>query len=189
MSALTRHPGSAHMPSSFGSAALRAALVAELPRLGARALRLTRRAADADDLVQDTIERALCFEATFELGTNLRAWLLQIMHSVFVTRYRKQRRERAALALIADDDCIALRPAPLFVPLALSRGTQAALHTLPVAFRDVVCLVDLAELSYKEAAAELGVPVGTIMSRLFRARRLLKGELVDAADDAVARAA
>ncbi len=180
MSALTRHPGSARSKSSIGSAALRAAIVAELPRLGARALRLTKRPSDADDLVNDTIERALCFESTFELGTNLRAWLLQIMHSVFVTRYRKQRRERAALTLVAHDDCIALRPEPLFFPLPLSRATRGALEALPAAFRDVVCLVDLGEHSYKEAAAELGVPVGTIMSRLFRARRMLAAELADA---------
>jgi RNA polymerase sigma-70 factor, ECF subfamily len=159
------------------SPSLRSLIAAELPRVEARARRLTKSSADAEDLVQDTIERALCFEATFEIGTNLRAWLLQIMQSVFVSRYRRKQRERAALAKVAVDECIGLRPAPLFVPPELGRGARAALSSLPLSFQQVIELVDLGEQSYKEAAHQLGVPVGTVMSRLFRARRLLATRL------------
>jgi RNA polymerase sigma-70 factor (ECF subfamily) len=175
-------------PDPHRPAALRKLLAAELPRLRLRARRLTVCPADAEDLVHDTVERALCFEPTFELGTNLRAWLSQILHSVFVTRDRRKRRERAALARVASDVGLDLIPQPLFVPQALSRATQRALDALPMAYRDVIVLVDLQEQSYKDAAQALCVPVGTVMSRLYRARRML-AERLEPASSAMPRAA
>ncbi len=171
------------------SSPLRSLLLAELPRLEHRARRLAASPADADDLLQDTIERALCFEPTFEIGTNLRAWLLSIMQSVFITRYRRRRRERNALARLQTDAGMDVLPQPLFVPLPLSRSTQAALASLPPAFQHVIGLVDLHDHSYKEAALELGVPVGTVMSRLFRARRLLASRLAPSEARELPRAA
>ncbi|HVJ20627.1 MAG TPA: RNA polymerase sigma factor [Polyangiaceae bacterium] len=183
MSAVVARPRAVH------SSPLRALLAAELPRLELRARRLAMSPADAEDLVQDTIERALCFEPSFVLGTNLRAWLLSILQSVFVTRYRRRRRERTALARVASDVGVDLLPQPLFVPLPLSRATRAALQSLPPAFQEVIDLVDLHEHSYKEAALVLGVPVGTVMSRLFRARRLLAARLEPGEQPELPRAA
>jgi RNA polymerase sigma-70 factor (ECF subfamily) len=157
-------------------------LARELPRLLARARRLLKTPSDAEDLVHDTIERALCFEASFTPGTNLRAWLFQIQHSVLVTRYRRKKREQAMLALFSKDSCVWLHPEAPHAPLPLSRATRRAIDELPCHFREVIVLVDLGELSYKEAAEELQIPVGTVMSRLFRARRMLATRL--SGDDA-----
>jgi RNA polymerase sigma-70 factor (ECF subfamily) len=156
---------------------LKLEIARELPRLLARARRLLKTPSDAEDLVHDTIERALCFEGSFTPGTNLRAWLFQIQHSVLVTRYRRKKREQAMLALFSKDSCVWLHPEAPHAPLPLSRATRRALEELPLHFREVIVLVDLGDLSYKEAAEELRVPVGTVMSRLFRARRLLATRL------------
>jgi RNA polymerase sigma-70 factor (ECF subfamily) len=137
--------------------------------------------AAADDVVQDTFERALRFADTYERGTNLRAWTLRILFSVFVTRWRRRRRERTALEGLAMDPCAWTAPDG-FVPPdagagALTRSTRRKLQALPLAFREAVEMVDLRELSYREAARELGVPVGTVMSRLHRGRKLLAAEM------------
>ncbi|WP_234023328.1 RNA polymerase sigma factor [Sorangium cellulosum] len=143
------------------------------PELFGRALRLSRSPATAEDLVQDTVERALRFAASYEPGTNLRAWVHQILFSVFITRCRRSRRERNALDVLATDPCAWTAPEGCAETHALSPGVWRALATLPPSFRDTVVLVDLEEMSYKDAAARLGVPVGTVMSRLHRGRKLL----------------
>jgi RNA polymerase sigma-70 factor (ECF subfamily) len=160
----------------------------ELPRLLARARRLLKKPSDAEDLVHDTVERALNFEGSFTPGTNLKAWLFQIQHSVLVTRYRRKKREQAMLSLFSKDSCVWLHPEAPQAPLPLSRATRRALDELPQHFREVILLVDLAELSYKEAAEELHVPVGTVMSRLFRARQKLASRL-STGDEPLPRAA
>jgi RNA polymerase sigma-70 factor (ECF subfamily) len=150
------------------------------PELMGRALRMARRADVAEDLVQDTVERAIRFQDHYEPGTNLRAWAYQILFSVFVTRYRRVRRERNALKSLAGDPCAWTVPNAFKAPDAtapLLPSTQAKLDSLPEGFRAVLVLVDLDELSYREAASELGVPVGTVMSRLHRGRRLLAVEM------------
>jgi RNA polymerase sigma-70 factor (ECF subfamily) len=134
----------------------------------------------ADDLVQDAVERALRFASQYEPGTNLRAWAHQILFSVFVTRYRRVRRERNALRILVSDPCAWTAPEPFAPPgaeVALTPSTRRRLEALPRGFRDVIELVDLGQQSYREAATRLGVPVGTVMSRLHRGRRMLAEQL------------
>lgn len=159
---------------------LRAKLPTLLPSLNARALTLCKRSSDARDLVQETVLRALCFESSYEPGTNLRGWLQQILFSVFITRCRKSSRERRALNALAFDPCAWTLPegSPV-VRQSLTRPVTRALEALPSHFSAVVRLVDLEERSYKDAASELSVPVGTVMSRLFRGRRLLAEALAE----------
>jgi RNA polymerase sigma-70 factor, ECF subfamily len=159
-------------------------LVVLVPELRGRACRLCGDPATADDIVQDTIERALKFARQYEEGTNLRAWVYQILFSVFITRYRRTRRERNALRVLASDPCAWTLPerfAPPEVGASLSPRTQGRLDALPESFRQVLKLVDLDSLTYREAASELGVPVGTVMSRLHRGRKLLASQLEEAA--------
>ncbi len=148
-----------------------------LPALRSRALKLCLNAADADDVLQETVERALRFESTYQRGTNLRAWAQQILFSVFVTRCRRSRRERRALESLSVDPCAWTRQDAPPVLAALTPRVVRALQSLPAPFASVITLVDLGDRSYKDAAAELGVPVGTVMSRLFRGRRLLALQL------------
>lgn len=157
--------------------ALRDELIELLPGLRARALKLCLNASEASDLVQDTIERALRFEASYRPGTNLRAWMHQVLFSVFVTRCRKGRRERRAIEQLTTDPCAWTRHDPSPAMTSLSPRVQAALAALPAQFGAVVRLVDVDEHSYKDAADRLGIPVGTVMSRLFRGRRLLAASL------------
>jgi RNA polymerase sigma-70 factor (ECF subfamily) len=161
------------------AAELRQKLPALLPALNARALSLCKERNDARDLVQDTVLRALCFESGYEQGTNLRGWLQQILFSVFITRCRKSTRERRALSALACDPCAWTRPDAPAERQSLLRPVSRALDALPVQFSAVVRLVDLEEHSYKDAATELAVPVGTVMSRLFRGRRLLAEALAE----------
>lgn len=159
-------------------------LVALVPELRGRACRLAGDPVTADDIVQDTIERALKFSAQYERGTNLRAWVYQILFSVFVTRYRRSRREKNALRVLASDPCAWTVPTSFAAPetgSSLTPTTQGKLDALPETFRAVLKMVDLDELTYREAANELGVPVGTVMSRLHRGRKMLATQLQEAA--------
>jgi RNA polymerase sigma-70 factor (ECF subfamily) len=159
---------------------LKRGLVTLVPELRGRAYRLGGDPTVADDLVQDTVERALKFAGQYERGTNLRAWVYQILFSVFVTRYRRTRRERNALRHLSTDPCawtVPERFAPPEAKVSLTAATKEKLAGLPETFRTVLTLVDLDELTYREAASELGVPVGTVMSRLHRGRKLLATQL------------
>jgi len=156
---------------------LREELPALVPVLRARALKLCLSSVEAQDLVQDTIERALRFESSFEPGTNVRAWLQQVLFSVFVTRCRRLRRERRALEALTSDPCAWTHPDAAPTMSALSPKVEGAISELPKQFAAVIRLVDIDERSYKDAAVELGIPVGTVMSRLFRGRRLLAARL------------
>lgn len=160
---------------------LRAGLVKLVPELRGRALRLARNNATAEDLVQDTIVRALTFAPQYERGTNLRAWVYQILFSVFVTRYRRSRRERVAVRLLATDPCAWTRPEARGTWAGLTRCTRTKLDALPEGFREAVQLVDLEDCSYRDAAGVLKVPIGTVMSRLHRGRKLLAASLREAA--------
>jgi RNA polymerase sigma-70 factor (ECF subfamily) len=169
---------------------LREEIPSLIPLLSARALKLCLNATEAHDLVQDTVERALRFENSFEPGTNVRAWLMQVLFSVFVTRCRRARRERRALQTLVSDPCAWTRPDEAPAMLRLSPKVERAIEDLPRQFAAVVRLVDLDERSYKDAADALGVPVGTVMSRLFRGRRLLAARLGEVPSEAItARAA
>lgn len=164
--------------------ALQLGLVELMPELRGRACRLAGDPTTADDLAQDTVERALRFSSQYERGTNLRAWVYQILFSVFITRYRRTRRERNALRTLATDPCAWTMPERFGSPeqaAPLTTTTQTKLDALPETFRTVLKLVDLDELTYREAATELGVPVGTVMSRLHRGRKLLASQMLEAA--------
>ncbi|HEX4475084.1 MAG TPA: RNA polymerase sigma factor [Polyangiaceae bacterium] len=171
------HPISSVCDPPSRSSAFRDAIAPLLPSLEARALRLSRSHTEAEDLVQETVVRALRFESSFEPGTNLRAWLSQILHSIFISGCRRRTRERSALARFAGDPNLTAQSAPAPVLYLVSNEVDRALRALPGKFLRVVELVDLSDLSYREAADELGIPVGTVMSRLFRARRMLEESL------------
>jgi RNA polymerase sigma-70 factor (ECF subfamily) len=159
---------------------LKLGLAALLPDLRGRAMRLCADRTLSDDLVQDTIERALRFAGQYEQGTNLRAWAYQILFSVFITRYRRAGRERKALRILASDPHAWTQPVRFAPPDAcgtFTKATARAVDSLPAGFRSVVMLVDVGQRSYREAALELGLPVGTVMSRLHRGRKLLASRL------------
>jgi RNA polymerase sigma-70 factor (ECF subfamily) len=155
-------------------------LVTLRPELRARAMRLTRNEAAAEDLVQDAIERAIKFREQFVPGTNLRSWAQTIVFSVFVTGWRRKRRERDAVKSLAIDPCAWTAQDSDSIDASmhdLSPRVRLALEALPSTFRDVVLIVDVGERSYKDAADTLGIPVGTVMSRLHRARKQLAAQL------------
>jgi RNA polymerase sigma-70 factor (ECF subfamily) len=171
--ALTAAPKTRTPVSLTSTEDLRLGLAKLSPELFGRAMRMARSPELAQDLVQDTCERAMRFEAQYQPGTNLRAWVYQILFSVFVSRCRRGRRERNALDVLSSDPCAWTMPDAAAAMHDLSPPVAGALDQLPRGFRDAVVLVDIEELSYKDAAQRLGVPVGTVMSRLHRGRRLL----------------
>lgn len=171
-------------PPATSSNRLGSDLVALVPELRARALAMCGSRANADDIVQDTMERALRFSYQFEHGTNLRAWAHQVLYSVFVSRWRRRRLERRALERFTGDPSSWMVPSELGTPDAgegaLTASTRRKLAALPDGFRAVIVMVDLEDRSYRDAARELGIPVGTVMSRLHRGRKVLASELADA---------
>jgi len=146
----------------------------------AHARRLTREAAAADDLLQETLCRAWRYRHRFITGTNLGAWLHRILFNSFISGYRKRRRERRMIEEVTVESRLAelqhkRRPGDA----GLSDETLHALAKLPMQFREAVIAVDLEGLSYREAADKSGCPLGTTMSRLHRGRRLLRASLDD----------
>jgi RNA polymerase sigma-70 factor (ECF subfamily) len=158
---------------------VRSGIAKHLPGLMTHAQSLCRNRDRAQDLVQNTVLRALRFEATFHEGSNLRAWLHQILVSVFVGNYRSTKRERRALARFGCDPCSWMSDRGTAETQGLSPRVQQALNQLPSPFAEVVLSVDLHGQGYQDAANEAGVPLGTVMSRLFRGRRLLRTALSD----------
>ena len=153
------------------------------------ALRLTRKPEDAEDLVQETYLRAYRYRRKFQPGTNEKAWLFTIMTNVFRNRLRQRPAREDPLDEPGTDFFIydQLRregmPVHLMSPeeIVVDRGfgdeVKRALEELPVSMRMVVMLVDVEDFSYKEAAAILGIKIGTVMSRLHRGRRALQKKL------------
>jgi RNA polymerase sigma-70 factor (ECF subfamily) len=148
------------------------------------AVRLAGNRDAAADIVQETYLRAFRTYGSFEDGTNAKAWLFTILYSVFTNRYRKTRREPEMAPLEGVEESVAAEGAD--DELAMLRGSlpwvsgpeaEEALSRLPESLRDTVLLVDMDELTYEEAASVLSCPVGTVRSRLFRARRLLYDDL------------
>lgn len=151
-----------------------------------RALKMTRSPEAAEDLVQDTVLRAIEFRKHFQRGTNLRAWVHQILFSIFITRCRRLRRERDALAMLGSAPGAWTLKESRLTADALSPAVARAFSTLPLQYRAAMVLVDLEELAYADAAKLLGVPVGTVMSRLSRGRAQLAGALATTAPLAAA---
>lgn len=149
-----------------------------IPRLRRYARALTGDAVRADDLVQDTLERALAKRHLWRAGSDLRAWMFTIMHNVFVNQVRAQPAE-ANVALDTDALNVAEHSSP--TDMLEVADIDAAIRRLPGEQRAVLLLVAIEQLSYGEAARVLEIPVGTVMSRLHRARErvrvMLGGEL------------
>ena len=146
------------------------------------ARRLTHSASDADDLTQETYARALRSSHRFQWGTNLKAWLLTILKNT--DRNRRRDASRAIVQFdgqkvdrLAEVRAAGTTPEQRLLDDALAAGLRAGLESLPPALRDTLWLCDVDELSYAEIAALLRIPVGTVMSRVFRARRLLYARL------------
>lgn len=150
--------------------------------------RMTRSTAEAEDLVQDTVVKAMRAKDQFQPGTNLKAWLLRILTNTFINRYRRGGLERDlfdgpdadsltdgwiganTMRAMRDPETQALSP-------LVEAEVQRALDELPDEFRLAVVLSDVEELSYKEIADAMGCPIGTVMSRLHRGRRMLQKTL------------
>jgi RNA polymerase sigma-70 factor (ECF subfamily) len=177
-----RGPKSAAPPgrAKRGAAAFESDALAALDSLYRTALRLTRVPADAEDLVQETYLKAFRSAEQFEPGTNLKAWLFTILHNTARNRARDLGREGLTIdseAVERATDTAAARdgetPETLLLRDALAPEIQAAIDTLPEAFREAVWLRDVEEFSYAEIAEMLNIPVGTVMSRISRGRRML----------------
>lgn len=153
---------------------------------------LTRDEADAEDVVQEAYLRAFRSWRTFQPGTDVRRWLFTIARNVFL-----RSRERGAREVTLDDDGAEALDAvqalqgwvqrgldPVLDRADLGPAIRTAIDGLPESFRDAVVLVDLEDQSYESAAEVLGVPVGTVRSRLFRGRKMLQERLATYAQDA-----
>ncbi|MBV2365108.1 sigma-70 family RNA polymerase sigma factor [Streptomonospora sp. NEAU-YY374] len=154
------------------------------------ALRMTRNSADAEDLVQETFAKAYANFHQFRAGTNLRAWLYRILTNTFINGYRKKQREPCQDSTdeikdwqLAAADAHASTGSRSAESEVLERlpdsAIRHALAQLPEEFRLVVYLIDVEGFTYKEVAARMGTPLGTVMSRLHRARRQLREQLAD----------
>ena len=150
-----------------------AALTPHIPRLRRYARALVGDRYAADDLVQDTLERAMNKFHLWRPGSDLRAWLFAIMHNVYVNQLRS-RAARPETAL--DEGDLLAQGVPDADRLEI-RDMQTAIAALPAEQREVILLVALEQLSYAEVSRALGIPMGTVMSRLFRARERLRGQL------------
>ncbi len=162
--------------------------------LYATALRLTKNERDAEDLLQDTFLKAYTFFHRFEKNTNCRAWLFKILTNTFINAYRRKTKEREILG--ADDlrdveanlisrerALINYNPERGLMRKLISEDIRVALESIPIEFRMVVVLADLQGFSYKDIAHILDCPVGTVMSRLFRGRKLMRRQLANFAYD------
>jgi RNA polymerase sigma-70 factor (ECF subfamily) len=153
------------------------------------AYRMTRSSEDAEDLVQETYFKAYKYYDKFEEGTNLKAWLFKILKNTFINNYRKKKLEPRSVDFAEIEDSferIVRRdnneqpsdPESEFFTGVLDDDVKKALDSLPYDYRMVVLLADLEDFSYKEIAEILDCPVGTVMSRLYRGRKLLEKALL-----------
>ena len=155
------------------------------------AMALTHNDADAEDLVQETLLRAYRFFHRFERGTNFKAWAMTILRNSFISGYRRKKRQPAivqleTLELMSTGQSRKSVPESLLVNngdrrLMLADSVDRALRRLSPEYRRVILLADLARMKYKEIADVLNIPAGTVMSRLFRARRLLRENFEESA--------
>jgi len=145
---------------------------------------LTQDRSEAEDLVQETYAKALKGLDSFHPGTNFRAWMYRILRNTFLTS-RTGLKAAASVSLDDEDNPESVSPATTETPesILLARADhdaiQAALQQLPVAYREIILLCDVEEMSYREIAEALTVPMGTVMSRLARARKAMRQLLTE----------
>jgi RNA polymerase sigma-70 factor (ECF subfamily) len=174
--------------------AFQSAALVYLDELYGAALRMTRNPAEAEDLVQETVLRAWKNWDRFSQGTNCRAWIFRILVNTFINGYRRRRTEREFMesrrgGTVADKyymremNAAWSDPERRYESRHLSPTVVEALDSLKPDFRAVVVLADLRDFTYKEIAEIIGCPIGTVMSRLFRARRALRDLLYEHARD------
>ncbi len=167
-----------------------AGVLAQLDSLYRTALRLTRNQQEAEDLVQETMLKAFRFAHTYQRGTNLRAWLFRILNTSAINRYRKQATHPTTTPLPEGEEFYLYNRIRDINGQELSTGAEEevlshyldedvyqALNDLPLNFRMPIILADIEGLSYKEIAQALNIPIGTVMSRISRARRHLQRSL------------
>lgn len=167
-----------------------AGVLAQLDSLYRTALRLTRNQQEAEDLVQETMLKAFRFANTYQRGTNLRAWLFRILNTSAINRYRKQATHPTTTPLPEGEEFYLYNRIRDINGQELSTGAEdevlsqyldedvyQALNDLPLNFRMPIILADIEGLSYKEIAQALNIPIGTVMSRISRARRHLQRSL------------
>ena len=183
--------GRRRQDSDFERDAFTAEALALLDALYGAALRQTRDADRAQDLVQDTYLKAFGARHRFAAGTNLKAWMLTILHNT----WRNRRRDRARSVVEFDSDAVeqaaageqpgtlAQSPETLLLRATAAAELREALDELPETFREAVWLRDVEELSYQEIAGILGIPIGTVMSRISRGRRQLHRRVLDRRSD------
>ena len=178
--------------SGAGDAEFASVALPLLPDIARVARALVRDPADADDLVQETFLRAYRYWHTFERGTDCKRWLSQICRNVLVDSRRRVRSETAVedaeleslAAARIHKAAVAAGLGDLYARLDLGPAILAAIAKLDPIFREIVVLSDVEELSYEEIATQLDIPIGTVRSRLYRARRHLQEDLMIYALDA-----
>src|SRR5436853_374622 len=173
-----------------------AGVLAQLDSLYRTALRMTNNPQEAEDLVQETMLKAFRFSDSYQRGTNLRAWLFRILNTSAINRYRKQASHPTTSSLPEGEDFYLYNRIKDLTGQELNVGAEEevlshyldedvynALNELPPNFRMAIILADIEGLSYKEIAEALNIPIGTVMSRISRARRQLQRSLWKYAKD------
>ena len=138
---------------------------------------LTQNRDEAEDLVQETYVKALKGFSSFELGTNFKAWIFRILRNTFLNSRTGLKAATVQLDLQDDDPALPVEnetPETILIDRTSERIMQEAIAELPVPFREILLLCEVEEMSYQEIAATLAIPMGTVMSRLSRARRALR---------------
>ena len=145
-------------------------ITAQIPRLRRYARALTGDRTSADDLVQDTLERAWGKLHLWRSGSDIRAWMFSIMHNTFINHVRRKQLDTVSM----DEDALEIPTRAIHEDNLQVRDLASALDKLPYEYREVLLLIGLEQMSYEEAAQVLGIPLGTVMSRLSRGRERLR---------------